>query len=131
MRIEVCVNKGLKEARYAIDLTKKDIEERTWSKHETVELTRTVKDLEFECYEWKSSEHSEDDVVISHTNGDYAYILVIERDGDGRIKTRLAISYEEFSELVKKLEADAEWLETIESLKHFMQELLKKSLVVQ
>ena len=128
MKIEICYTPlGL---GYSIVLTKKDIEERTWAKYKKVELIKKQEGT-IKCLMWGSPNHDDSDEIIGWDTGEYQIVVEMRMNrGTKDIKYELRISKEEFEKLVKELENDSEWKETIENLKRFAEmealELLSK-----
>jgi len=116
MKVTVCpwfYESGHVEIIVDITLTKKDLEERTWSRYEKVVLTKSKDDKVLPCYEWKSDDHRDDDFLISFEYSEgYRY--------------KMEMAKEEAKKIISVLESDKEWIESIEKLKKFAKELLEK-----
>jgi len=120
MKIEICIfnNNVYAEVTTTIELTKKDIEERTWTKHEKVELVRVKKEKLDEagvkCYQWKTKGHKDDDFVVRYEYSEGYNVFL--NDDDERRRT------------ISMLENDKEWKETVERLRRYTIQLLNNVL---
>jgi len=111
MKVEICTDRN--EVISYIHLTRKDVEERTWSKYVKVELRKEKREgSTFECYSWRSENHNDSEVILS-----YEYIDGFVEPGDEKLR-----------EIMKKLMEDKEWLETVEKLKKFVDKYLEQIL---
>jgi len=110
MKIKICTDKN--EVISYIQLTKKDVKERVWSKYGKVELRKTGKEGDFECFTWTSDGHNDNDIVLN-----YEYINGFVEPSNPNMRI-----------IMKKLMEDKEWLETVEKLKKFVDKYFEQIL---
>jgi len=118
MKIEICVfnNNIYLEVTSSIELTKRDIEERVWTKHEKVELVRVKREkmdeIGAKCYQWRTENHKDDDFIVRYEYSEGYNVFLNDENEKKRI--------------ISMLEGDKEWRETIEKLKIFAFNLFEK-----
>jgi len=118
VKIEICIfnNNMYAEVVASVELTRKDLENRAWTRHEKVELVRVKREKMDEagvkCFQWKNEDHDENNFVIRYEYSE-GYNVFLEDGNEGR-------------KIVSALENDKEWKETIEKLKKFVTSMYEK-----
>jgi len=117
MKIRLCpqiYEYGFIEVIVDVRLTKRDLEERTWAKHERVTLVKTKEDeISIPCFTWMSDRHNDKDLIVG-----YEYVEGYTYNND--------VPKDEIKKIISVLENDKEWKETIENLKKFAISLLER-----